>query len=295
MPDGDTPPICDYEGSAYRTEFWEGRGREYEDGAERVALRRLLPPRGRRLLDVGAGFGRLAPLYEGYDEVVLLDYSRSQLEYARERLGDERFTYVAADLYRLPLADAAVDTTVMVRVLHHLVDVPRALGELRRATRGGGALVLEFANKRHLKNVVRHALGRGPNPFGHEPYEFAELHFDYHPAWVLQRLREAGFVPGRQLAVSALRVPLLKRALPTAALVALDGALQPLLAPLAPTPSQFVASRATGAAEGDLPDGEHLFRCPDCGHAPLEHTGGGVACPACGGAWPVENGVYVFK
>ena len=37
------PPVIDYEGSAYRTDFWEGQGRNYEDAAERLALRdRLL-------------------------------------------------------------------------------------------------------------------------------------------------------------------------------------------------------------------------------------------------------------
>ena len=30
-------PICNYEGSAYRTEFW-GQGRDYEDAVERAAL-----------------------------------------------------------------------------------------------------------------------------------------------------------------------------------------------------------------------------------------------------------------
>nr|HID13463.1 hypothetical protein [Anaerolineae bacterium] len=54
--------ICDYEGSAYRTEFW-GQGREYEDAVERIALQRLLPPSGRRIIEIGAGFGRLADLY----------------------------------------------------------------------------------------------------------------------------------------------------------------------------------------------------------------------------------------
>jgi hypothetical protein len=29
--------ICDYEGSRYRYDFWEGKGREYEDMAERIA------------------------------------------------------------------------------------------------------------------------------------------------------------------------------------------------------------------------------------------------------------------
>ena len=37
--------ICDYEGTSYRARFWEGQGREYEDLAERIALKRLLPPR----------------------------------------------------------------------------------------------------------------------------------------------------------------------------------------------------------------------------------------------------------
>jgi len=91
--------ICDYEGSRYRTEFWEGQGREYEDRAERIALRKLLPPHGRRLIEIGAGYGRLADLYQGYDEVLLLDYALSQLQQARGRLGNDRFHYIAADLY----------------------------------------------------------------------------------------------------------------------------------------------------------------------------------------------------
>ena len=49
-------PICDYEGSDY-VEFWNGR--QYEDSCERIALARLLPPGGARLIDLGAGFGRL--------------------------------------------------------------------------------------------------------------------------------------------------------------------------------------------------------------------------------------------
>ena len=53
----DTPestPVCDYEGSDYRTRFWESGSREYEDRVERVALRRLMPPRGDTLI-LGSG------------------------------------------------------------------------------------------------------------------------------------------------------------------------------------------------------------------------------------------------
>ena len=86
------PDIIDYEGSRYRHEFWEDANRAYEDQVERVALRRLLPPKGRRLLEVGAGYGRLTPEYRGFDRVVLLDYSLTHLQDAQRNLGrDERF------------------------------------------------------------------------------------------------------------------------------------------------------------------------------------------------------------
>jgi SAM-dependent methyltransferase len=288
-------PICDYEASTYRTDFWQGQGREYEDAVERVALRRLLPPTGQRLVDIGAGFGRLADLYAGYRQVVLVDYSQSQLEYARQQLGDERFVYVAADLYRLPLATGAVDAAVMVRVLHHIADVPAALAQLARILTPQGALVLEFANKRHLKNIVRYLLGRGVNPFGPEPYEFAELHFDFDPAWVQARLGEAGFLVEARRSVSLLRARLLKRCLPTRWLVALDAALQRPTAALTPAPSVFVRARRPGPA-GVAPVGRaRLFCCPDCAHEPLSEESDAVVCPNCRGRWSIVNGVYVFK
>jgi ubiquinone/menaquinone biosynthesis C-methylase UbiE len=290
-----TPPICDYEESNYRTDFWEGQSREYEDAVERIALRALLPAKGQRLLDIGAGFGRLADLYGGYTQVILLDYSRSQLEYARARLGDERFIYVAADIYHLPLATNAVDAVVMVRVLHHLSDVSLALAQIGRALRPQGSLVLEFANKRHLKNVVRFLLGRGVNPFESSPYEFAELHFDFHPAWVLQQLQSAELPVEASRSVSFFRSRLLKRALPIRWLIAMDGALQRLLAPLAIGPSQFVRSRGAKPGEAVLVSREALFRCPRCGCQSLEAAPDGLACPNCEAFWPIEGGIYLFK
>ncbi|MDP3046960.1 MAG: class I SAM-dependent methyltransferase, partial [Chloroflexota bacterium] len=78
-------PICDYEGSQYQHEFW-GLGRAYEDAVERLALRALLPAKGNRILEIGAGYGRLADLYANYHQIFLLDYARTQMEQAREFL-----------------------------------------------------------------------------------------------------------------------------------------------------------------------------------------------------------------
>jgi ubiquinone/menaquinone biosynthesis C-methylase UbiE len=288
-------PICDYEGSSYRTDFWEGQGREYEDLAERIALHRLLPATGRRIIDIGAGFGRLTDLYTEYDHVILLDYSLSQLEFARQRLGIERYTYIAADIYHLPLRDNVVDTAVMVRVMHHLANVPLALHQLQRILLPGGTMILEYANKRHVKNLLRAALGRSPNPFDEMPYEFAPLHYDFHPRWIKRHLVSSGFSPQRQLSVSLLRSSFLKRRFKASTLARIDGWQQRVLAPLSIAPSMFIRTATQKTGETTLPGLEALFCCPNCGSPSLNKMDQALHCPRCGHDWPIVNGIYVFK
>ncbi len=288
--------ICDYEGSDYRTRFWEGRGREYEDAVERLALRALLPPRGERLADVGAGYGRLVDLYRGYQQVILVDYARSQLLDARERLGDDpRFIFVAASAYHLPLADHALDAVVTVRLLHHLDDLGAAFGELARVLRPGGTYVLEHANKRHLKAILRYMLRRQKaNPFDQTPYEFVPLNFDFHPAYVLRHLREAGFTIQARRAVSLFRLGALKRVLGPRVLTALESPLQSLLGPLAVSPSVFVGARRE-LCDGVSRPVASIWRCPACHATDLTSMAEGLSCHQCGAFWPLQDGIYDFR
>jgi SAM-dependent methyltransferase len=111
-----TPEVIDYEGSTYRTDFWEGKGRDYEDAVERAALRRLLPAAARRYVDFGGGFGRLINEADRYEQVVVLDYSSTMLKDAQARLGrSPRYTYVNADLYRLPFMPNTFDAGLLCR------------------------------------------------------------------------------------------------------------------------------------------------------------------------------------
>jgi len=285
------PRVCDYEGSPYRRVFWEQADRSYEDATERLALGELLPPTGDRLVEIGAGFGRLADLYAGYRQVILLDYARSMLQDARARLGDG-YTYVCADLYRLPLASGALDTIVQVRVLHHVEDVSRAFAEVARALRAGGSYVLEFANKRNAKAMARYLLGaRAENPFDQRAHEFVDLNWNFHPAHIERGLREAGLAVRRRRAASHFRLPTVKRAVGALALARLDAILGKALAGAALGPSQFVrAARLTGSAAS-----EWIWRCPRCGAEPLIETSDAVPCTACGMRWPKVDGVYVFR
>lgn len=287
------PEICDYEGSPWRTAFWPGR--EYEDRAERIALAHMLPPRGTRLCEIGAGFGRLAEFYRGYERVILLDYSRSMLRDARERLqGDARFIFAVADLYNLPLADASLDTVVTVRVLHHIADIPQAFAQIARVLRPGGTYLTEFANKRHVKARLRYALThRGDDPDDPAPYEFVKLNFDFHPRYIGECLRQVDLVVRDRRAVSTFRHPLLKRTLPSSFLASLDGALQHPTADLALAPSLFFRSESEKSGTPTL--NPVLWRCPACSSTGLVECGAALLCSNCSSRYPILDGIIDFK
>lgn len=296
----ETPPVLSYENSSWRTEFWPGR--DYEDLAERIAIRRMLPPRGARLVEIGAGFGRLAEFYRGYERIVLLDYARTMLAQAREKLlGDPRlapyaarFALAVGDLYNLPLADSAVDTAVTVRVLHHVADIPRAFAEIARSVRPEGSYLLEHANKRHLKAILRYGLlRRGPNPFALEPYEFVKLNFDFHPHYIEEQLRAADFSVQERRAVSTWRLAALKRIVPAHVLASLDGALQAPLSPLQVSPSIFL--RAYSSKPGAPALNPALWRDPACGSMDIAETDAALTCRACGRVYPIVDGIIDFK
>lgn len=289
----DTRAICSYENSRYRTAFWPGR--EYEDRAERIALRHMLPERGGRLCEIGAGFGRLADEYHGYEQVILLDYSWSLIRDAARRLGgDPRFVFVAADLYDLPFADSALDTVVTVRVLHHVVDISHAFVEISRAIRPQGSYVTEFANKRHLKARLRRWLRRcGSDLDSLEPSEYSRLHFNFHPRFIADRLCASGFEIRDTRAVSPFRIAGLKRIVPAPFLSGLDGLLQHPLAGRDLTPSIFMKSQSAKA--GGSATNRLLWRCVRCGSTDLEASGGELVCRTCSRVYPTREGVIEFR
>jgi ubiquinone/menaquinone biosynthesis C-methylase UbiE len=299
-----TPPVCNYEDSDYQTSFWDKGGREYEDRTEAIALKRLLPKSGRLLLELGAGAGRNTPRYLGFERIILLDYSRTQLEQAQGRLGkSDKYIYVAADAYRLPFVDGMFDAATMIRALHHMIDAPKVLGQVRNVLQPGGTFILEFANKLNLKAVLRYLFGRQEwSPFALEPVEFVKLNFDFHPKAVRNWLRELGFEIERTLTLSHFRLGLLKRIVPTSILVFLDSLFQWTGVLWQLSPSVFVKSRRGDLHDrpgaGPLPattDILSFFKCPECGHSPLIEENDYLECSSCKKKWEVRGGIYDFR
>jgi SAM-dependent methyltransferase len=299
MPEEIRPPVCDYEGSDYQTRFWEKGGREYEDRCEAIAIQRLLPKNGSLMLELGAGAGRNTQRYSGFERVVLLDYSRTQLKQAQDRLGrSDRYIYVAADIYRLPFRDGLFDAATMIRVLHHMADAPAALRKIRDVLQPGAVFILEYANKQNGKAILRYFLRRQTwSPFSLEPIEFAPLNFDFHPKAMHGWLKEAGFHEERILTVSHFRIDLLKRIFPPAFLAGLDSIFQWTGALWQISPSIFVGAKGNGQKATQKEPGDTLswFKCPECGHTPLTGTQQQVSCPDCKHQWNISDGIYDFR
>jgi len=290
------PPVCNYEGSDYQTSFWDKGGREYEDRVETIALKRLLPKSGRLMLELGAGAGRNTPRYIGFERIVLLDYSRTQLEQAQQRLGtSDKYIYVAADVYRLPFVDGLFDAATMIRVLHHMSDAPKALGQVRNVLGPDGTFILEFANKLNLKAIFRYWLGKQKwSPFTLEPVEFVELNFDFHPKAIFTWLKELGFNTEKVLTVSHFRMGLLKKIIPISILVFFDSIFQWTGALFQLTPSVFVKA-VVSSQSSTVYRPSSIFKCPECGNSNLAEKENYLECSNCKSKWSFKNGIYDFR
>ena len=288
------PPVCNYEGSDYQTSFWDKGGRQYEDRTEAIALKRLLPQSGRLMLELGAGAGRNTPRYTGFERIVLLDYSRTQLEQAQQRFGiSDKYIYVAADVYCLPFVDGLFDAATMIRVLHHMSDAPKALGQVKQVLGPGGTFILEFANKLNLKAILRYWIGKQNwSPFTLEPVEFVELNFDFHPKAIRNWLNELGFNIEKILTVSHFRTGFLKRVVPTSVLVFFDSVFQWTGALFQLTPSVFVLCKGGRTSAAPV---EGFFKCPQCGSSKLLEKKEHLECSNCKNKWEFKDGIYDFR
>jgi len=111
-----------------------------------AALDAALPPRIGRLLDIGCGTGGLLERLAGrIEEGLGVDASRDMLALARTRLAERGLSHVSvrqADMYRLPIADAAFDAVTLQMVLHYAEDPAVALAEAARVLKPGGVMVI---------------------------------------------------------------------------------------------------------------------------------------------------------
>ena len=296
MTENKTPDFCVYDGSDYQKACRDDANRAYEDQSEDIAFKKLLPKSGKRMLEIGAGAGRNTPRYDGYEKIYLFDYALTQMQQAKQRLGtSDRLVFAAADVYHLPYNDNVSDGATMIRVIHHLSEIDPAMVEIERVMEKDATFILEFANKRNIKAILRYLTGRQKwNPFTKEQVEFVKLNYDNHPDAIKETLEAHGFTIEKSLSVSNLRIGKLKNNPKNLGwMLKVENILQDVLSGVKLSPSVFLKCRQTkgGHYDPSAPD----VKCPACGSLHLTETKESVNCPDCGRVYPIVDVIYNFR
>lgn len=222
---------CHYDDPDFNyPKYWQNR--QYEDKAERIALKKLFRriPKKESLLDIGGGYGRLtneyAPLFK---EAFLIDPSEKLLSLAQSlKQKYPQLKLKRATAEELPFKDNHFQTILMIRTLHHLKHPQKAIKEIARVLKPGGWLILEFANKTRLRSLVKALLKFDFNFFtSHQPIDICRQKGDipfvsFHPSQVKTLLLANRLKISKILSVSNFRDPTLKKIIPLPALLTLE-------------------------------------------------------------------------
>lgn len=236
--------VADYNGYDYKKIFWEDADRKYEDMADRMAIRKLLPEQMGSFVDIAGGYGRLADEYLPRAKMAtLFDYSKTELAQAKELYGSKLKTQLG-DIYDLPFKDGSFDALMMVRATHHFKDMQKVSDELYRILKPGGVAVVEVANKKTLPKMMRYWMKKSEiNPFSREVAHLKDLNSDgfynYHPKYIEEVFKKSGFKIKKVLSVSNFRSTKLKKIFGTKNLVRMEKVAQEMLAPIRFAPSIY--------------------------------------------------------
>ena len=236
-----TDVVADYNGYDYKKIFWEDADRKYEDLADRLAIRRLLPASMDDFVDIAGGYGRLADEYlDRATNCTIFDYSKTELADAKKTYGD-RIKTKAGDIYALPFKDESFDGLMMIRATHHFKDIEKVISELYRILTPGGVAVIEVANKKTLPRIFRYWTKKTDiNPFEKSQSYLKDLNmYNYHPKYIEKLFCTTGFKTLKVLSVSNFRSSTLKKIFGHKILIGLEKPAQTLLAPVRFAPSIY--------------------------------------------------------
>jgi ubiquinone/menaquinone biosynthesis C-methylase UbiE len=138
---------------------YTGAANEYRQAVMANAYRGLIGPlKGKRLLDVGCGSGRgIVGFAPEAEFSVGCDASVDMLRVtARKLRGETRWALASAYAQQLPFACNAFDVVTTLNFLHlfSLETQRNMISEMKRVTKPGGTLVLEFDNALHGLGLV---------------------------------------------------------------------------------------------------------------------------------------------
>jgi len=221
--------------------FWQGR--DYEDKADKIAVSNFLSvikTNGKcsRLIDIGAGPGRLAPLYESFcQKFTLLDSSAGQLKIAEKMVEDKsKVNIIVASAEDIPLPDESYDVAVSIRMFHYIKNPEIVFQEVWKIIKPGGYFILEIPNQIHIKNRIKsifipnYSSTVSDRLTTEKARKGGFVFINHNPKIIRESLKKVGFEIEDILSASNFRSPFLKRILPVPLLVYFEKISQKRLA-----------------------------------------------------------------
>jgi len=292
--DPDKQPFELYEDIDYKR-FWSGWQQRKLDQAEHAVVQIMLPKSGRRILDLGCGYGRLSDCYLGrFSQIVMYDGSLPFLKEACQRT-DGKAIYIAGDIQRLPFRAGSFDSITMIRVLHHIQDDKSCLSELHRILSDGGMLVFTYRNKMYLKNVLSQLTHpeRG-GLFSLEPSGVETTLISHHPEYIRRQLHNNGFTNLRHQGLGVFdRIANMIK--PWGKFAPTGKRLAPVFGKIKIAPWMFCSAIARGNT--DLIKSENiddLLMCLVCS-GDVKKDVNSYKCISCGQNYPIVDGILDFR
>ncbi|MCK5567078.1 MAG: class I SAM-dependent methyltransferase, partial [Actinomycetia bacterium] len=149
--------------------------------------------------------------------------------------------FLSADATALPIRDDSVDTILTVRVMHHLEKPEKYFDEVKRILKNGSLYLLEFANKRNLKNILRFFAGKmDTSPFNLVPSQVGETIKNYHPKDIYKKLAARDIRIKKIISVSNFRLGILKKIFGNRLLIFFEAIYQKIFSFITWGPSIFI-------------------------------------------------------
>lgn len=154
-----------------------------EYAAALIERRRRVP--GRRLLDIGCGYGFfLKKMAEGGWQVEGIEVSKPGREYARSKLG---LHIHARPVESMAFPENRFDVATLFYVIEHVYDPQRLLKEVHRILNPGGMLLLRWPHSTPVVKVM------GPLSKRYDVYHTPYHLYDFNPKTIKQLLLQTGF------------------------------------------------------------------------------------------------------
>ncbi len=284
--------IKDYNGRDYRT-VWQKPHAAFEDRFEGGLTKRLLTDAPGWFIDIGAGYGRVYPLYKRVGrKSVLVDFAMNLLDMATESYGKDGDVYfVAANAYHLPFKNGVFSGGVSIRTLHHMNKPDTFLNECGRVMRAGGHVCMEYANKGNIARLFK----RGFRALKKDHEHYGDMHFGTHPEYYEKLADGAGFTVERNLGTGFMP-RFVKYGFPIGVLAFKEQVLDAFFGPrrLAPLMFTDLKKRGDTPKEGAPDSFLDILACPAC-KGVVEKIAQGLHCTSCKRIYPKVGAVYDLR